>query len=205
MVFYFREDSELIKLRTSLGIIVLCFITTAIVAPARAQEPDYRLQPEDVLRIMVYEQPDLTTKARISSTGEISFPLLGKIKAAGFTEAELQDKIEQLLRQDYLVNPQVQIFIEKYHVKQVSVLGAVRKPGKYDMYTERETTVLEAIAMAGGFSDVASVNGTRIIRKRDGEERTIPVRVTDITTKGMKEGDLPLKPGDIVFVPESFF
>ena len=193
------------KLRTSLAMIVLCFITTAIVAPARAQEPDYRLQPEDVLRITVYEQPDLTTKARISSTGEISFPLLGKIKTAGLTETELKDKIEQLLRQDYLVNPQVQIFIEKYHVKQVSVLGAVRKPGKYDMYTERETTVLEAIAMAGGFSGVASVNGTRIIRKQDGEERTIPVRVTDITTKGMKEKDISLKPGDIIFVPESFF
>ena len=54
-------------------------------------------------------------------------------------------------------------------------------------------------------TDVASVNGTRIIRKEDGKERTIPIKVTDITKKGMKEKDLPLKPGDIVFVPESFF
>ena len=90
-------------------------------------------------------------------------------------------------------------------MKQVSVLGAVRKPGKYDMYTERETTVLEAIAMAEGFSDVASVNGTRIIRNENGVERAIPVRITDITKKGMKEKDILLKPGDIVFVPESFF
>ena len=73
------------------------------------------------------------------------------------------------------------------------------------MYTERETTLLEAIAMAEGFSKVADINGTRIIRNENGEERIIHIRVTDITKKGEKEKDLPLKPGDIVFVPESFF
>lgn len=192
------------KLKSTLILIVL-FLMAATIILAEAQEPDYCLQPEDVLQITVYEQSDLDTTARISSTGEIAFPLLGKIKAAGLTVSELNDEIEKLLAKDYLVNPQVQVFIEQYHMKQVSVLGAVKKPGKYDMYTERETTVLEAIAMAEGFSDVASVNGTRIIRKEDGAERTIPVKITDITKKGMKEKDIPLKPGDIVFVPESFF
>ena len=195
----------MLKFNMILKIVALCFIITAIAIPAIAQAPDYRLQPEDVLRITVYEQPDLETKARISSTGEIAFPLLGKIKVAQLTVSELRDKIEKLLAEDYLVSPQVQVFIEQYHVKQVSVLGAVKEPGKYDMFTEKETTVLEAIAMAGGFKDVASLNGTRIIRKQDGEEQTIPIKVTDITKKGMKEKDLPLKPGDIVFVPESFF
>ncbi|MEA3328190.1 MAG: polysaccharide biosynthesis/export family protein [Candidatus Omnitrophota bacterium] len=187
------------------SIVTLFLITLIAVIPAGAQEPDYCLQSEDVLRITVYEQPDLDTRTRISSTGEISFPLLGKIKAADLTLSELKDKIEQLLAKDYLVNPQVQIFIDKYRVKQVSVLGAVQKPGKYDLYTERETTVLEAIAMAEGFTKVASVNGTRIIRTENGEERTILIKVTDITKKGIKEKDIPLKPGDIVFVPESFF
>jgi polysaccharide export outer membrane protein len=68
------------------------------------------------------------------------------------------------LEKDYLVNADVQVFIEEYHAKQVTVLGAVVKPGKYDMNTEKETTILEAIAMAGGFSKVANVNGTLIIR-----------------------------------------
>lgn len=193
------------RLKTGLWMVSLLFIMLAIIMPTEAQEPDYRLQPEDVLQITVYEQPDLDTKTRISSIGEIAFPLLGRVKAAGLTVSELKDKIEKLLAEDYLVEPQVLIFIEKYHLKQVSVLGAVQKPGKYDMYTERETTVLEAIAMAEGFSDVANVNGTRIIRNEDGQERTIPVKVTDITKKGMKEKDTFLKPGDIVFVPESFF
>ena len=186
--------------------VVLSIMILLASAPLQAQQTaDYRLQPEDVLQITVYEQPDLDTRARINSNGEIAFPLLGKVTAAGLSVTELRDKIEELLERDYLVSPQVQVFIEEYHLKQISVLGAVEKPGKYDMYPERETTVLEAIAMAGGFSDVASINGTRIIREEEGEELTIPVKVTDITKKGKKEKDLPLKPGDIIFVPESFF
>ncbi len=185
--------------------VVTCFLTAGVLSTAKAQNADYLLQPEDVLYITVYEQPDLDTTVRISSAGQITFPLLGKITAAGFTVSQLKDKIEHLLASDYLVDPQVQVFIQKYHVRQVSVLGAVQKPGKYDMYNEKGTTVLEAIAMAGGFNDVASVNGTRIIRKKDGKEETIPVRTTDITKKGQKEKDILLQPGDIVFVPESFF
>ena len=192
------------KLKSKLSLLVV-FFTVAVMLPAPAQEPDYRLQSEDVLRITVYEQPDLNTTARISSTGEIALPLLGKVKVAGFTISGIRDKIEKLLADDYLIDPQVQVFIEEYHMKQVSVLGAVNKPGKYDMYTERQTTILEAIAMAEGFSDVANVNGTRIIRNENGVERIIPVRITDITKKGRKEKDIFLKAGDIIFVPESFF
>ena len=212
----------MVRFKVSLSIIVSFFLTATIIIPVRAQKPDhslqpegvpkikvqkpdYRLQPEDVLQITVYEQLDLTTKVRITSKGKIAFPLLGKVEAAGLTVSELDDKLTKLLAEDYLVSPQVSVFIEEYSVKQVSVLGAVKEPGKYDMYTERETTVLEAVAMAGGFSDVAKVNGTRVIRNENGEERAIPIRVTDITTKGMKEKDIPLKPGDIIFVPESFF
>lgn len=177
-----------------LGILQICVI---------AQE--YTIEPEDVLLITVYEQPDLTTKARVTSEGHITFPLIGRIHVADLTPSEVEAKIKELLKEDYLVEPQVSVFIEEYHLKQVSVLGSVNMPGKYDMHKERETTVLEAIAMAGGFSNVASVNGTRVIRNEDGKEVTIAIKVTDITKKGLKEKDIPLKPGDIIFVPESFF
>ncbi len=187
------------------NMVVLLLIAFAIVMPIEAVELSYLLQPEDVLHITVYEQPDLETKVRIASEGEITFPLLGKIKAAGLTVSELKDKIQELLEKDYLVNPQVQVFIDEYHVKQVSVLGEVKQPGKYDMYKEKETTVLEAIAMAGGFSPAAAINSTSIIRNEGAQEVRIPIRVTDITKKGKKEKDIPLKPGDIIFVPESFF
>jgi len=172
---------------------------------ASTQGGNYRVQPEDVLQITVYEHDDLKTMARVSSNGEISFPLLEKVQVLGLTVQEIEDNITKALEKDYLVNAHVQVFIENYHVKQITVLGAVTNPGKYDMNTEKETTVLEAIAMAGGFTKVASLNGTRIIRTKSGEEKKLPIRVTDITKKGMKEKDVPIEPGDIIFVPESFF
>ena len=170
-----------------------------------AQEGNYHIQPEDVLKITVYEHDDLETRARVSSEGEISFPLLNKVKAAGLTVREMEDQLKTALEKDYLVSAQVQVFIEEYHVKQVTVLGAVQTPGTYKMHTEKATTVLEAIAMAGGFTKVASENGTRVIRTQGTQQEAIPVRVSDITKKGKKEQDIPLMAGDIVFVPESFF
>jgi protein involved in polysaccharide export with SLBB domain len=196
------------RYKNIIGSVVLFFVLSTIFTSASfAQEEkiDYKVQPEDILEITVYEQPDLNVKARVTSKGEIAYPLLGKLKVVGLTISEVEDLITELLAADYLVNPQVQVFISEYRLKQISVLGSVKTPGKYDMYSERETTVLQAVAMAGGFSDVASQNGTRVIRIEDGEEKIIPIKVTDITTKGMKDKDIALQPGDIVYVPESFF
>ncbi|MBN1587257.1 MAG: polysaccharide export protein [Candidatus Omnitrophica bacterium] len=190
----------------ALPALALLAAMTMAPAPAEAQNTEaYRVQPEDVLQITVYEHEDLQTKARVSTGGDIAFPLLDKVKVAGLTVGEIEDKLTRALEKDYLVQAQVQVFIEEYHVKQITVLGAVSNPGKYDMHTEKETTVLEAIAMAGGFTKVASLNGTRVIRTEGGVEQALPVRVTDITKKGMKEKDIPIQPGDIIFVPESFF
>ena len=166
---------------------------------------EYSLQAEDVLNITVHEQPDLATRTRISADGNITFPLLGTVEAAGLTIRELENKLTAFLKEDYLVSPQVIVYIAEYSLKQVSVIGCVNNPGKYDMLHEKETTVLQAIAMAGGFTRVAAINGTRVLRTEDGEEKTIFVKIKDITQKGEKDKDIPLKPNDIVFVPESFF
>lgn len=181
--------------------VLICLFV--FIHPCLGQE--YRLGAEDILFITVHDQPDLTTRARVSADGNITFPLLGNVQVSGITIRELEDKLTELLRRDYLVNPQVIVYIEQYSPKQVSVIGCVNTPGKYDLYAEKETTVLQAIAMAGGFKDTANVNGTRILRVEDGAEKTIFVKVKDITEKGQKEKDMPLKPNDVVFVPESFF
>ena len=166
---------------------------------------EYKVETGDVLMITVYEQADLTTKARVDSKGEINFPLLGTVQVSGLTLDGVQKKITSLLEADYLVNPQVNVFIEEYHPKKVFVMGFVNKPGEYELFKDRPTTVLEAITMAGGFKQGAAQNGTRIIRMEQGTETTIPIKVTDITEKGDKEKDISIKPGDIIVVPESFF
>lgn len=191
------------NIRTTIIIFLLTFGLCSRLA--LAQGGNYKIQSEDVISITVYEHDDLKTKARVSTNGKISFPLLGKVEVAGLTVQEVEDYLTVELERDYLVHADVQVFIEDYHVKQITVLGAVKEPGKYDMNTEKETTILEVIAMAGGFTKVASRNGTRIIRSEGDEEKAIPIRITDITKKGMKDKDIVLESGDVIFVPESFF
>ena len=170
-----------------------------------ARETEYKLQPTDVIRITVHEQPDLETKTRVSKDGYITFPLIGKVRAEGLTIQELEITIKEDLEKDYLVTAQVLAFIETYHPRQVSVMGEVNTPGKYDMPEQKEITLLEAIAMAGGFTEDADKNKTRVMRTKEDEQETIIIRVRDITEKGEKEKDIVLEPGDVVFVPESFF
>ena len=193
-------------MKRTLRIAVVLFLVFSLgVSMAFAQKGKYKLQPTDILKITVHEQPDLETKTRVTSDGYITFPLLGKIYVAGSTVQDLEINIRELLEKDYLVNAQVLVFIEEYHPRQVSVIGEVNTPGKYDMPEEKDITVLEAIAMAGGFNKDADVNGTRIMRVKEGDKKTIKIRVKDITERGQKDKDVVLEADDIVFVPESFF
>ena len=184
-------------------IISACLLVTSFITCLEAEE--YKIETGDVLTITVYEQPDLTTKARVGAKGEITFPLLGNIQISGLTTNEAEVKITNLLKEDYLVNPQVNLFIEAYHPKKVFVMGFVNNPGEYELVKDRPTTVLEAITMAGGFKPGAAQNGTKIIRMENGSEVSIPIKVTDITSKGYKEKDIEIKTGDMIVVPESFF
>lgn len=162
---------------------------------------EYRIETGDLLLITVYDQDDLTTKVRVAKE-EISFSLIGNIKAAGMTVAELGKVIEVSLRKDYLVNPRVKVVIEEYNPRKVFVLGAVERPGAYELPANKVTTVLEVITRAGGFSKIADQNGTKVTRKTiDGKEETIKVRVADIMQKGQKDKDVVMQPNDVVLVP----
>jgi polysaccharide export outer membrane protein len=183
----------------------ILLIVSAIAGLAYAQGSEYKLQPSDVLNITVHGQPDLTTKTRVTKDGFITFPLLGKVMAQGLTVRELEQELKTLLEKDYLVNAQVLVFIEKYNPRQVSVMGEVQKPGKYDIPPEKELTLMGAIAMAEGFTKDAEVNKVRVMRSEGGQKKTMEINTKDITDKGDKDKDIALEPDDIVYVPESFF
>jgi len=186
----------------SLTLVFLLLITNTAVA--QAQEEAYKIAPEDVLQINVYEEPDLDTQTRVSSKGEITFPFIGKVHIAGLTVRQAEEKIEALLKKDYLVNPQVSVFIKEYHSRMVTVLGEVKSPGSYSFTSERPITLMEAIAMAGDFTEKADLEEIKVIRMKDGEKITIPIDVTEITEKGNKEKDIVLQKDDIIVVPESY-
>jgi len=171
-----------------------------------AQSPKYKLQSTDILTITVHNHPDLTTKTRVSADGYITFPLLGKVITKDLTVQELEGELKRLLEKDYLVSAQVVVFIEEYHPRQVSVLGEVNVPGKFDMPQEKDLTLLDAIAMAEGFTKDALEKRVKVIRtKEDGTKETIVINVIDITHRDKEEKNIILESGDIVIVPESFF
>ena len=184
----------------------LLFFTAAFLCRAfSAQDPNYAIQPADVLAITVYQQPDLTTKTRVSAEGYISFPLLGKVSVVGYTVPDLEEKLKELLEKDYLVNAEVLVFIEEYNSRQVSVIGEVKNPGKYELPGEKEMTLMQAIAMAGGFTKFADLTKTKVMRFENGKKKTIVINVKNITERGDKDKDITLQAEDIVVVPESFF
>jgi len=192
-------------MHTKKGLYLLILLLILTISPVSIYCEEYKIETGDVVVVTVYEQPDLSTKARLDSTGEITFPLIGNVQIGGLSVNEAMKKITSLLEKDYLVSPQVSIFIEEYHPKKVFVMGFVNKPGEYELFKNRDTTVIEAITMAGGFKDGAAQNGTKIIRKEGVAQTTIPVKITDIMQKGRQEENIALKPGDVIFVPESFF
>jgi len=192
-------------MKTFFAIVALLAIASILVPFAYSQGSEYKLQPSDVLNITVHGQPDLNTKTRVTKDGFITFPLLGKVMAQGLTVRELEQELKSLLEKDYLVNAQVLVFIEKYNPRQVSVMGEVQKPGKYDIPPERELTLMGAIAMAEGFTKDAEVTRVRVMRSEGGQKKTMEINTKDITDKGDKDKDISLEPDDIVYVPESFF
>ncbi|MFA6637163.1 MAG: polysaccharide biosynthesis/export family protein [Candidatus Omnitrophota bacterium] len=191
--------------KTAVITLLFCMFSSLSVFAEPSQElSGYRIGPENVLQIDVYYGRDreLSRKVRVSSRGRINFPLLGEVEAAGITVAELEQRLTELLDRDYLVNPQVSVFIEKYST--VSILGQVKEPGSFEI--KGRLSLIELISLAGGFTKIASTNDVRIIRTTsDGTKSTIRVRANDIINRGREEDDIPLEPGDIVTVPESFF
>lgn len=192
------------KFRVFLAAILICVSPCFVWADASPELSGYKIGPENVLQIDVYygRDQELSRKVRVSSRGQISFPLLGEVAAAGLTVAELEKKLTDLLDRDYLVNPQVSVFIEQYST--VSILGQVEEPGSFEI--KGSLTLIELISLAGGFTKIAATNDVRIIRtKLDGSKTTIKVKAHDIINKGREDDDIQLEPGDIVTVPESFF
>ena len=162
---------------------------------------DYLISPYDVIGITVLGEDDLSATARVSERGSISFPLLGEVRAAGYTPLQFERRLEKLLEKDFLVSPSVTISILEYST--ISVLGQVKKPGAYEI--KGKMTVSQAIALAGGLTRIASPNGTKVFRKSNGCEEIIPIRLKDIMGDGDLSQDISLKPGDLIVIPESFF
>lgn len=157
-----------------------------------------RLGPGDVFEVRVYGEKELSGVHRVAPDGTVHVPLAGTVPVMGKTPVEVADALEERLRDGFLREPHVSIFVKEYNSKRVFVLGAVYKPGTF-AYQEN-MSIVQAITIAGGFKDLADEDATVVTRVVAGKEQRFIVPVEQIT-RG-ERGNFVLKPGDIVFVPE---
>jgi polysaccharide export outer membrane protein len=165
-------------------------------APAAAAPADFRLGPEDVIEVFVWKEPDLSTTVVVRPDGKISLPLASELDASGKTAAELQNEITQKL-QRYLNEPVVNVMVKQINSLKISVLGEVRKPDVYKI--KNRVTVLDAIAMAGGFTDLARPNRVVVLRPNGATEQRITINLKQ-TVSSQNEAPFYLQPLDTVFV-----
>lgn len=159
------------------------------VAATRLAAPAYTLDSGDRLRVVVFRHEDLSGEFEVDGTGTFSMPLIGNVEAAGLTTRQLEERIAEGFRNGYLVDPQVSIEVLNY--RPFFILGEVNRPGQYPYASGM--SVINAVALAGGFTFRAKENGISVQR---GGSNAPEVVVTP---------DTPILPGDIIRVPERFF
>lgn len=189
-----------------MAFIFLTVSCNLFVLPASAE--DYLIGSQDVLKITVFEHPDLTTEARVSEDGKITFPLLGEIDAKNLTTRQVEKSIaEKLSKGNMVKEPQVNVFVEQYMGQRVTIIGEVMKPGQYQI--SGPTTLLDVIALALGTNQSSGYLLT-VFRKEkgnDGRESTkkIAVDIDRLLNAGDLSLNIELQNKDLIYVPKAAF
>jgi polysaccharide biosynthesis/export protein len=166
--------------------------------PQARPEPLYVIQPNDVLEIFVWKDPELTRKVLVRPDGRVSFPLVQDMQAAGITPGELKIQVEKKLS-EFLSAPEVTIIVEAINSYRVYVLGKVQKPGVVSV--EKAVTVLQALALAGGFQEFARDTEMTVIRTIGNENFIFDFNYRDVIHGKKSEQNITLRSGDVVVVP----
>ncbi len=166
-------------------------------AGAYQGDSDYHIGAQDLLEITVFGVPDLNRTVRVNSNGQISLPLIGGIQAGGKTIPELEEDIGKTLAKSYLQNPQVTVFVKEYTSQRITLEGALKTPGIYPI-TGR-TTLLQAVAIAGGLDPLADQKGIVLFRHIQGKKMAAVFDINKLETGQLED---PQVFGDDLIVVE---
>ncbi len=186
------------KLIPAVGLLVAA---AGLLAAAQEFATEYRIGPKDLLEITALNVQEINKlSVRVSEVGKISLPFVGEVEVNNLTKTEVEQRLASLLlEKKYVINPQVTVFIREYSSKQVSVLGAVEKPGPYSLLGRQ--TILNIISQAGGLTRDAG-NEIIVIRQLSGgDSQSLHISIDELFFKGEARLNIPLEPGDIVQVP----
>ncbi|WCL53386.1 polysaccharide biosynthesis/export family protein [Gimibacter soli] len=194
------KESGLLRQLKSLAILLaisfLGVIAVAQAAPLSAQETrdqdniEYRLGAGDKVRVLVYNEQDLSGEFEVDGAGQISLPLIGTLKVSGLTVTEVERQVGDKLANGFLINPQVSLEIMNY--RPFYILGEVKQPGSYDYVNGM--TILNAVALAGGFTPRAQERKIEVTRKDGDKEIKLQSAIT-----------AKVLPGDIIRIPQRLF
>lgn len=191
---------------------VLILQAVSILGPASAQElakadpnpnnvpqlGEYRIGPEDVIQIAVWNNDAMSRTVPVRPDGKISLPLLNDVQAAGLTPMELRDFLVKKLA-DYMPNPEASVIVTEVRSFKVSVIGEVARPARYELRSA--TTVLDVLALVGGFTQFASRSRIVILRPDGKMMKRIPFNYNKVVSAGGEQENFYLQNGDIVLVP----
>lgn len=166
---------------------------------AAHSDSSYVIGANDVLAVNVWKEPDISRSVPVRSDGKISLPLVGELQAGGQTPRQLEDEITKRLK-NYISEPDVTVIVTDSKSQKVNILGMVARPGAYLLTSS--TTVLDSIAMAGGFKDFAKQKAIYVLRQgADGAQQRIAFNYKDVIKGKNPEQNVRLQAGDTVVVP----
>lgn len=167
--------------------------------PPVAADADYVLKPSDTIELTVFREPDLTLQATISRDGSVQLPLLNEVKVGGLTIRDAREKVRRLYNADYLVEPQITLALVTFAEQKFTIVGQIMRPGNYLIKGDENIDILQAVAMAGGFTRIA--NRGKVVVKRPGPsgEQTFTINTKD------NRSQFKVIAGDVINVGETWF
>ena len=188
------------------GMLLVCALVfsnslAAQAADASAAKPhddSFIIGNDDVLAVNVWKEPDISRSIPVRSDGKISLPLVGEVQAAGLTPLKLEKDIANKLK-NYMSEPEVTVMVQQVNSQKFNILGQVVRPGSYVI--ANSPTVLDGIALAGGFRDFAKQKSIYVLRQGSAGESRVPFNYKDVVQGKNMAQNIKLQPGDTIIVP----
>lgn len=171
---------------------------TPPISRTSVNDAEYKIGPQDLLRIDVWKEPEITRTVPVRPDGKISLPLLNDVQAAGLTPMELSGVIGDGLKK-YITNPQVTVTVSEINSRRVYVSGEVVRAGAFPLLPNM--TVLQALSSSGGFSQFAKLKGIYVLRVEEGKQVKHSFNYRDVVSGKAPEQNILLQPGDVIVVP----
>ena len=188
-------------------------LTPVGAVPDSSTNKSYVISVNDLLRFEVYKEPDLTTETRVDQDGTVSLPLVKTVMVGGRSISEARDTVRLLYEKDFLVAAHVNIFLvqssktNKEPVKaklRFTILGQVKKPGNHEIQEGEKVSIVQAIAIAEGFTGIANQKNVTVLRTINGKTEPFKLDVKAMMTDS-KAKPFEIKPGDQIVVDQTFF